>query len=102
MNRRRPPAPLLKAFGMRLKNFREQNGISLSDMASAVGIRRQTLRDIENGEVNPSLDKILIACAIFKVTPTELLPPVPKINLSEKPKVIKVTKNITISKPSWK
>lgn len=38
-----------------IKEFREQNKMSQTELAQLVGVRRETIGHLENGHYNPSL-----------------------------------------------
>ena len=39
----------------RIKEFRARAGLTQADLAKKVGVRRETISFVENGEYNPSL-----------------------------------------------
>lgn len=39
----------------RIKEFRARDGYTQADLAKKVGVRRETISFVENGEYNPSL-----------------------------------------------
>jgi putative transcriptional regulator len=47
----------------RIKEFRAREGYTQADLAKLVGVRRETISFVENGEYNPSL---LLAARIAK------------------------------------
>ena len=48
----------------RIKEFRAREGYTQADLAKLVGVRRETISFVENGEYNPSL---LLATRIARV-----------------------------------
>lgn len=40
----------------RIKEFRARDGLTQSDLAKKVGVRRETIGNLENGRYNPSLE----------------------------------------------
>lgn len=46
---------LAESFGARLKAFREEHGLSQSDVAERTGITREAINRYENGTVTPTL-----------------------------------------------
>ena len=48
----------------RIKEFRAREGYTQADLAKLVGVRRETISFVENGEYNPSL---LLAARIARV-----------------------------------
>ena len=52
------------ALVTKVKLYREQTGMKQADLASRVGVRRETIVHLENGRYNPS---ILLAFRIAKL-----------------------------------
>ena len=48
----------------RIKEYRAREGYTQTDLAKLVGVRRETISFVENGEYNPSL---LLAARIARV-----------------------------------
>jgi putative transcriptional regulator len=48
----------------RIKELRARDGLTQADLAKKVGVRRETISFVENGEYNPSL---LLAVRIARV-----------------------------------
>jgi putative transcriptional regulator len=48
----------------RIKEFRAREGLTQADLAKKVGVRRETISFVENGEYNPSL---LLAARIARI-----------------------------------
>lgn len=46
----------------KLKQFRKELGLRQEDLATEVGVTRQTIIAIENGKFNPSLELALRIC----------------------------------------
>ncbi len=49
-------------FKNRLREIRNAKGLSQSELASMVGVSRQTISSIENGQFNPTAKLALILC----------------------------------------
>lgn len=49
-------------FKNRLKEMRNAKGLSQSELANMVGVSRQTISSIENGQFNPTAKLALILC----------------------------------------
>ncbi|UTY39547.1 helix-turn-helix transcriptional regulator [Allocoprobacillus halotolerans] len=49
-------------FKNHLKEMRNAKGLSQSELASMVGVSRQTISSIENGQFNPTAKLALILC----------------------------------------
>ena len=56
----------------KIRQFREQEGITQGDLASLVGVRRETIVHLENGKYNPSLKLAMDIAKVFGVTVEEL------------------------------
>jgi putative transcriptional regulator len=52
-----------------IKMLRARDGLTQADLAKQVGVRRETISFVENGEYNPSL---LLAARIAKVFQTPI------------------------------
>lgn len=52
----------------RIKELRKKNGITQEDLASTVGVTRQTIISLENGKYNASLQLAYNIAKYFKVT----------------------------------
>jgi len=64
---------LLEAFGNRIKNVREFQGISQVKLAKLTGIMREQISRIENGQVNPTLETIAKLSGAFGMPLSELV-----------------------------
>lgn len=60
-------------FAQRLRAFREQRGYSLSDLARASGVSRGYLHLLEQGESNPTLDKLELIARALSLTVSVLI-----------------------------
>ena len=49
-------------FKNRLREMRNEKGLSQSELAQIVGVSRQTSSSIENGQFNPTAKLALILC----------------------------------------
>ena len=52
----------------RIKEFRARNSMSQEDLANAVGVRRETIGNLEKGRYNPSLVLAWNIAKVFGVT----------------------------------
>ncbi|WP_342506934.1 helix-turn-helix transcriptional regulator [Sporosarcina sp. FSL K6-2383] len=57
---------------LRIKAARAAKDLSQKDVAEAIGITRQTMNAIENGEYNPSLKLCIAVCKVLDKTLDEL------------------------------
>ena len=63
-----------RAFGDRLRDIREDRGISQEALANETGVARSYLSSIERGLGNPALDLIARLAAGLEVQPGDLMP----------------------------
>ncbi|MEG1594337.1 MAG: helix-turn-helix transcriptional regulator [Oscillibacter sp.] len=52
----------------RLKEFRARDGLKQEELAALVGVRRETIGNLENGRYNPSLKLAMDLAAVFHTT----------------------------------
>jgi putative transcriptional regulator len=57
-----------------IKVYRAQHNMSQSDLAQAIGVRRETVGSLENGKYNPSLLLVIAIANVFHVTVEDLFP----------------------------
>lgn len=55
-----------------MKELREQFKLSQLTLAQKVGVSRQTIISVENGDYNPSLDLCIKICKTLEVTLNDL------------------------------
>lgn len=60
------------AKNLRLKAARAAKDMSQKKLANAVGVTRQTMNAIENGDYNPSLNLCIAICKVLGVTLDQL------------------------------
>lgn len=56
----------------RIKEFRARSSMSQEDLANAVGVRRETIGNLEKGRYNPSLALAWNIAKVFGVTIEEI------------------------------
>ena len=56
------------ALTTRIKEYREMQGLKQSDLAELVGVRRETIVNLERGKYNPSLKLAMDIAKVFLVT----------------------------------
>lgn len=56
----------------KMKEYRAKHNLSQDQLAKAVGVRRETIGNIENGKYNPSLKLALDISKVLKVSVEEL------------------------------
>jgi transcriptional regulator with XRE-family HTH domain len=64
-----------RAFGLRLKQLRDEAGLSQEDLADAAGLFRTYMSRIETGLANPTLTVICALSEALNIGPYELLIP---------------------------
>ena len=60
------------ALSTKLKEYREAKGLKQSDLAELVGVRRETIVNLEKGKYNPSLQLAMDIAKVFHTTVEEL------------------------------
>ena len=55
-----------------LKEYRARFGLKQEDLANLVGVRRETIGNLENGRYNPSLKLAMDIAKVFHTTVEEL------------------------------
>lgn len=60
------------AKNLRLKSARAALDMSQKDVAEAVGVTRQTMNAIENGDYNPSVNLCIAICKVLGKTLDQL------------------------------
>lgn len=60
------------ALKTKLKEYREANKLKQADLAELVGVRRETIVNLEKGKYNPSLKLAMDIAKVFQTTVEEL------------------------------
>lgn len=60
------------ALSTKLKEYREAKGLKQADLAELVGVRRETIVNLEKGKCNPSLKLAMDIAKVFHTTVEEL------------------------------
>lgn len=60
------------ALSTKLKEYREEKGLKQADLAELVGVRRETIVNLEKGKYNPSLKLAMDIAKVFHTTVEEL------------------------------
>lgn len=60
------------ALSIKLKEYREAKGLKQADLAELVGVRRETIVNLEKGKYNPSLKLAMDIAKVFHTTVEEL------------------------------
>lgn len=60
------------ALSTKLKEYREAKGLKQADLADLVGVRRETIVNLEKGKYNPSLKLAMDIAKVFHTTVEEL------------------------------
>ena len=56
----------------KLREFRERDGLKQADLADLVGVRRETIVNLEKGRYNPSLKLAMDLAKVFHVSVEDL------------------------------
>lgn len=57
---------------LKLKSARAEYDMSQAELASAIGVTRQTINQIENGEYNPTIKLCIAICKVLHKTLDQL------------------------------
>lgn len=60
------------ALSTKLREYREAKGLKQADLAELVGVRRETIVNLEKGKYNPSLKLAMDIAKVFHTTVEEL------------------------------
>lgn len=60
------------ALSTKLKEYREAKGLKQADLAELIGVRRETIVNLEKGKYNPSLKLAMDIAKVFHTTVEEL------------------------------
>ena len=60
------------ALSTKLKEYREAKGLKQADLAELVGVRRETIVNLEKGKYTPSLKLAMDIAKVFHTTVEEL------------------------------
>ncbi len=60
------------ALSTKIKEYRERDGIKQAELAERVGVRRETIVNLERGRYNPSLKLAMDIAKVFHATVEEL------------------------------
>lgn len=63
----------INIFGKQMKKIRENRGITVKQLATAVGLSDSTVWQIENGSRSTTIDNLVKICNILEVNPDYLL-----------------------------
>lgn len=56
----------------KIKEYRAKHNIKQEELASIVGVRRETIGNLENGKYNPSLKLAMDIAKVFHISVEEL------------------------------
>jgi transcriptional regulator with XRE-family HTH domain len=68
-----PIVAVLETVGPRLRQVREQRGLTLTEAAGQTGISKSTLSRLENGQRRPSLELLLPLAQVYRVPIDDLV-----------------------------
>lgn len=60
-------------FGQRLREIREDRGMSRKEMADLLEVSKTQISDIENGKSGTNLDRFYVLCEYYQVSADYLL-----------------------------
>ena len=65
--------PLHVAFGLAVRQLREERGISQEELGQLTGLHRNHVGQIERAELNPTLKSVELIARALTVEPSELI-----------------------------
>ena len=68
-----PDKQLLTQFGQRIRELRQERGLSQEQLADETGFHRTYIGMVERGERNLSLSNVAILAKVFELSISELL-----------------------------
>ncbi len=101
-------AEALDLVGRRLRQVREQRGLTLTEAADQTGISKSTLSRLENGQRRPSLELLLPLAQIYRVPLDDLVgaPEVGDPRIRLKPRRVNGRTVLSLTRPggvqAWK
>ena len=63
-----------QAVGLEISKRREQQGLSQIDLATDIGVNKNTIGAMERGESDFGISKLISVCEALQASPNELLP----------------------------
>jgi XRE family transcriptional regulator, regulator of sulfur utilization len=69
----RARVPLNVAFGLAVRQLREQQSLSQEELGLRTGLHRSHVGEIERAELNPTLKSVELIAEALGVTPSELI-----------------------------
>ena len=63
---------VMRIFKTKIKEYRAKHDMKQSDLANSVGVRRETIGNLENGRYNPSLKLAMDIAKVFGCTVEDL------------------------------
>jgi len=85
----------MKAFGARLKEARENSGLSTKELAKILKKDPGTLRNYETGNYLPSIKTLIEIIEVLKVNPDYILAPLVEMDIDDElNKIIEKVKRI--------
>lgn len=95
------PKEFMIAFGKRVKHHREKNKLEIIQVAQMAQCSASTLYYLEMGKWGTRIEILMKLCSIFKCTPNDLLPPVPKATIEQKDISRTIVKKTMTAKFKW-
>ena len=68
---------LLKRVGMRIREVREQSGMTQADLARRIHVSRSSVESWENGQTYPSIDNCVALSQVFHLSTDYFFSPSP-------------------------
>lgn len=69
------PSPFTEAVGQRIREAREERGLSQKRLAERIGRRQATISDMENGRMQPDATTLVVLAEVLEKPVTFFFPP---------------------------
>lgn len=66
-------AKLKRQIADRLKHYRDGSKMTQLELSDITGLERTTITNIERGTQNMTIEQVIIFCAVFDITPNDIL-----------------------------
>ena len=63
-----------QAVGLEISKLREQQGLSQIDLATDIGLNKNTIGAMERGESDFGISKLISVCEALQITPNDIFP----------------------------
>ncbi|MGM0113398.1 helix-turn-helix domain-containing protein [Enterococcus sp. DIV0187] len=79
---------MIENFGSNLTRLRKEKGLSQEELADKVGLKKQTISNIERGRRYPTFESLERIASFLKASPIQLFGSLKEVAVSDVPKVL--------------